>query len=373
MPIRQSIWKVGDSPQPLEESRLASEQQLEQMIVANPRLLSEDILLVGRQEDTGWGGRIDLLAVNPDGTLVLVELKRDRTPREVVAQALDYASWVENLGPGEIAAIYARFKPGGNLADDFQTRFGIPLDEEALNDSHQIVLVAASLDDSTERIIRYLGDRGIAINAMCFQVFAHGADKFVSRAWLIDPSKVQVVSTPERGEDEPWNGEVYVSFGAGPDRSWEDAVEYGFVSGGGGAWYSRTLELLSPGDRVWVKVPGSGYVGVGRVSGKRESAAEFRVSTPAGERRLVDVSKRADYMRATIDDADRCEYFVPVTWIETKSIDAAVQEIGFFGNQNTVCKPRSKKWRSTVDRLKQAFPRHDKASIGSPSEPFAAR
>ena len=50
MPIRQSIWKVGDSPQPLEESRLASEQQLEQMIVANPRLLSEDILLVGRRQ-----------------------------------------------------------------------------------------------------------------------------------------------------------------------------------------------------------------------------------------------------------------------------------------------------------------------------------
>ena len=84
MPIRQSIWKVGDRPQPLAEARLASEQQLEQMIVASPSLLSEDIMLIGRQEETGFGGRIDLLAVNPDGTLVLIELKRDRTPREVV-------------------------------------------------------------------------------------------------------------------------------------------------------------------------------------------------------------------------------------------------------------------------------------------------
>lgn len=360
MPIRQSIWKVGESPQPLAEARLASEQQLEQMIVASPSLLSDDIMLIGRQEDTGLGGRIDLLAVNPDGTLVLVELKRDRTPREVVAQALDYASWVENLSAGEIAAIYGRFKPGSDLAADFKGRFGVALDEEALNANHEIVLVAAALDDSTERIIRYLGDRGIAINAMFFQVFAHGEDKFVSRAWLIDPAKAPVAAIPQRGEDEPWNGEVYVSFGAGPHRSWEDAVEYGFVCGGGGVWYSRTLELLSPGDRVWVNVPGSGYVGVGRVVGPRESVAEFRVKTPEGDRRLVEVSKRADYSRGEIDDPDRCEYFVPVKWLETRLIDAAVQEIGFFGNQNTVCKPRSKKWRTTVDRLKQMFPTFDK-------------
>jgi RecB family endonuclease NucS len=54
-------------------------------------------MLIGRQEDTGLGGRIDLLAIAPDGSPILIELKRDRTPREVVAQAIDYASWVEKL------------------------------------------------------------------------------------------------------------------------------------------------------------------------------------------------------------------------------------------------------------------------------------
>jgi hypothetical protein len=49
-----------------------------------------------------------------------VELKRDRTPREVVAQALDYASWVERLDAEDIAAIYARFKPGRSLSEDFR-------------------------------------------------------------------------------------------------------------------------------------------------------------------------------------------------------------------------------------------------------------
>ena len=64
------------------------------MIVRQPAILSSHWMLIGRQEVTSHGGRIDLLAIAPDGSLVLIELKRDRTPREIVAQALDYASWV---------------------------------------------------------------------------------------------------------------------------------------------------------------------------------------------------------------------------------------------------------------------------------------
>lgn len=54
-------------------------------------------MVVGRQVTTAFGKLIDLLAVDAEGNLTVVELKRDRTPREVVAQVLDYASWVEVL------------------------------------------------------------------------------------------------------------------------------------------------------------------------------------------------------------------------------------------------------------------------------------
>jgi len=132
MPIRTAIWKVAPNPEPLTESSIANEQLLETMIVAAPALISDEWMLIGRQEDTGFGGRIDLLAIAPDGSLVLIELKRNQTPREVVAQALDYASWVQNLKPEDIVAIYSRFLPGHELAQDFQARFGIALDEDNL-------------------------------------------------------------------------------------------------------------------------------------------------------------------------------------------------------------------------------------------------
>ncbi len=174
MPIRTQVWTVGAQPVALKAARLVSEQLLENMIVAAPALVSEDWLLIGQQESTGYGGRIDLLALAPDASLVLIELKRDRTPREVVAQALDYAAWVEHLEADEIAAIYQRFKPQGDLAADFQARFGAPLDIESLNQSRQIVIVAAELDASSERIVSYLSERDIAINVLCFQVFQLG-------------------------------------------------------------------------------------------------------------------------------------------------------------------------------------------------------
>ena len=122
MPIRHVIWKVGAQPSPLTITTLLNEQQLEDMIVSTPQILSSEWMLIGRQEQTGLGGRIDLLAIAPDASLVLIELKRDRTPREIVAQALDYASWVERLTADQIAQIYRRFSSGGDLGAAFQVR-----------------------------------------------------------------------------------------------------------------------------------------------------------------------------------------------------------------------------------------------------------
>jgi Endonuclease NucS len=188
MPIKHAIWKVGEKPAPLAVGQLATEQHLEEMIVADPRILSSEWMLIGRQEQTAFGGFIDLLAIAPDASLVLIELKRNRTPREIVAQALDYASWVEDLTAEKIARIYQRYSRGGNLVAAFQQRFGTELDEETLNESHQIVIVAAELDDASERIIRYLNDRAIPINVLFFQVFQHGTEQLLSRAWLIEPT-----------------------------------------------------------------------------------------------------------------------------------------------------------------------------------------
>ena len=82
MPIQHAIWKVGAKPQPLGVTTLPNEQLLETMIEASPEILSPEWMLNGRQEQTGFGGRIDLLAIAPDGSLVAPEMvsARNRCP-----------------------------------------------------------------------------------------------------------------------------------------------------------------------------------------------------------------------------------------------------------------------------------------------------
>lgn len=358
MPQRTALWTVSEAPTPLIEGRMPSERMLEDMVVAAPGILSDEWMLIGRQVITA-SGRLDLLAIAPDGALILIELKRDRTPREVVAQALDYACWVEQLKADAIVAIYGRFAPGRDLAGDFLVRFGQPLEEEALNDSHQIVIVATHLDESSERIVQYLGDKGIAINVLCFQVFTHGECQLLSRTWLMDPVQTQVSATTPtaRGprEREPWNGEFYACFGDADSRSWEEGRQYGFICAGGGSWYSNTLNLLNAGDRVWVKVPGRGFVGVGQVGGPRQPITDFNIDTGTLVLPAINVLKGATYHRDLIDDPERMEYFVPVRWLHSVPLDQAVNELGMFGNQNTVCKPTTPRWRTTIERLKERW------------------
>jgi len=227
VPVEHSIWRVSNRPEPLSRAALPSEQLLEDMIVAAPNILSNEWMLIGRQVNTGVCGRIDLLAIAPDGVIILIELKRDRTPREVVGQALDYASWLEQLEEGDIARVYSNFSGGGDLAYDFEARFGSALDDVELNETHQIVIVASSLDASSERVVQYLNDRDIAINVLFFQVFESGGKQLLSRAWLLDPSRER--GTPRR-EREPWKGEFYVSYGHSHTRSWQEAAQIGHAS-----------------------------------------------------------------------------------------------------------------------------------------------
>jgi len=359
MPIKQVIWKVGDSPQRLKDCALDNENELEDMIFKDIGILNDQWLLIGRQVPTAYSNVIDLLAIDSSGSLIIIELKRRKTPREVVAQAMDYASWVQDLDATAVAEIFENLSrnylsSSASLDQAFFERFESKLIEDDLNSSHQTVIVAAELDSSTERIVNYLSSYNVPLNVVFFQVFRDGGTRYLSRVWLIDPAVTQEHATTPKST-EPWNGEYYVSFGHGPGRSWEDARRYGFISGGGGSWYSRTLNQLKKGDRVWVNIPQTGYVGVGLVEFPAVKVDEFMVQTDEGEIPLLEAPINAGYQKECIDNEDKAEYVVRIKWLRDVPVDQAISEVGFFGNQNTVCKPTTAKWNHTVERLKSLF------------------
>jgi len=362
MPIEVALWKLGDHLDPVEFIRMDSESRLEAVLAKDISVIDPGLLVIGRQVVTAFGKYIDLLALDAEGQVVVIELKRDRTPREVVAQLLDYGSWVRSLDADDLDRIfvtygekYAPEHQGSSLATAFCAKFG--LDEvPLLNEHHRLLLVAAELDESSERIIRYLAEaHGVSINAAFFRAFRDGKSEFLSRAWLADPKTVEQKVEAKR-EKVPWNGEFYVSFGGDQKRVWEEARQHGFISAGGSVWYTRTLGLLEPGDRIWVNLPKYGYAGVGRVTEKVVPVDEFTVDDGKGKRVPIrSLPLKAAGHPPSSDAKERAEHFVRVEWIKTVPVDKAYKEVGFFGNQNTVARPRAQRWVHTVEKLKKHF------------------
>ena len=362
MPLELGIWRIDKPLTRIQVSSLDQEHRLEDFLNEDITIASPNWMVIGRQVYTDYGKYIDLLAIDKDGNLIVLELKKNRTPREVVAQLLDYASWIKNLKDDEIASIFddyiKKYQPernGVSLDEAFLECFKLKSMPEELNETHQLVIVASMLDDSTERIVNYLSEEhNVPINAILFRIFKDGEREYLSNIWLIDPTLPSPVVV---GEDkEPWNGEFYVSYGHDlGGRNWEDAKKHGYVSGGGGTWYSKTLNMLEIGKRIWVNIPGQGYVGVGIIDGPVVKVNEFEIEDNGSMRLLTEDDVNGKGIFRNQDDEEKSEYLVKVKWIKTLDLDQAIKEKGFFGNQNTVCKPVTKKWQHTVERLKKRF------------------
>jgi hypothetical protein len=197
------LWEVSREglPRDLPLSRVELESRLEDWIEHDISMVGADLLVIGKQVPTDFGGWIDLLCIDSSGHVVVVELKRDRTPREVTAQTLDYGSWVTGLKNDQITEIANEYlKATGPLDAAFTARFKTEL-PETLNQKHKLLIVAASIDASSERIIRYLSEvHAVNINAVTFQVFGHSdGSQYLARVFLTDPSQVEKRSREQQG------------------------------------------------------------------------------------------------------------------------------------------------------------------------------
>jgi RecB family endonuclease NucS len=88
----------GERLKRIPDSSFEQEQELEEHLVKKDGTVigGVKLLYVNRQASPGEGGVFDLLGVDKCGNTVVVELKRARTPRKIVAQALEYASGIRN-------------------------------------------------------------------------------------------------------------------------------------------------------------------------------------------------------------------------------------------------------------------------------------
>lgn len=191
------LWKINDGKilKRIPSFKLKLEEQIELWLEADISILSSDLLVIGRQVETKYGGVIDLLCLNHEGDTVIIELKRGKTPRQITAQILDYASWVKNLSNDEITNIanhYLNHEENDLLETAFNQKFSTDL-PDVLNESHSMIVVGAEIDSATERIVQYLSETyGVDINAATFQLFKNdNQEEYLARTFLIEPTQVE--------------------------------------------------------------------------------------------------------------------------------------------------------------------------------------
>lgn len=196
------VWQISDNHiKAVENADLAVEHiesELENWIVECPDILGEDLLIIARQKEVQGVGRLDLLAIRPDGALVIVELKRGMAPREAVAQALDYASWLDEITAADLLEIAQDYLKGP-LDDAFVDRFGKDMPTISPR-NHRILVVASRLDAAAERIINYLAQRhGINLNAIffCYAKLPTGQE-ILARSVLVAESVLEPIAVSKR-------------------------------------------------------------------------------------------------------------------------------------------------------------------------------
>lgn len=173
-------------------------EDLEKWIKTNPNVLGDDILIIGEQVRTK-SGPLDYLGIDNKGNLVIVELKRDKLARDVLAQAIDYASDVATWEIGKLNEVCSGFS-GNSLEDCITDRFdNIEIDDLVINKAQRLLLVGFSIDESLSRMIEWLSSNyDIGINAIILNyVVTSSGNELLSKTVII-PEEIEKEKTNKK-------------------------------------------------------------------------------------------------------------------------------------------------------------------------------
>lgn len=183
--------------QRFQDLNLRERDHLQEWIAHTPAALGEELLVI-QKEFAGFDGtqeRLDLLALDKAGRLVVIENKLDDSGRDVIWQALKYAAYCSTLKTAQIVDIFHRHT-GAETREEVLERLKDFLEDRESEDlmlnpagSQRIVLVAANFRREVTATALWLLGKGV--NIACFQVtpYQSGEDLFLDIS--------QIIPTPE--------------------------------------------------------------------------------------------------------------------------------------------------------------------------------
>lgn len=353
---------------------LSERGDLQRLLRSQIDVIAPGVLVIaeefGEWEDSRR--RIDLLGLDPDGTLVVIELKRTEDGGHMELQALRYAAMVSKMTFEKVIDVFER-----HLSDDSGTEgarerllnflgWDVP-DEEKFAQDVRIVLASAEFSRELTSTVLWLSERGLDIRCVRLRPYTDGTRTFVDVQQVLPLPEAAdyFVSLREKREEErqsrrrerEWSGLWFVNVGMNADeneasaqryhRNWQHCRRLGYLAAGGGPKYSGPLRKLKPGAQVAAYQKGRGYVGYGEVIQEAAPVHELRLANGRTIEEELGIVGRNEAL-----PLEKWEYAVGIRWSKTVPLDQAQKFVGAFANQNIVCQLRDEQ---TVKFLRQAF------------------
>jgi hypothetical protein len=150
-------------------------KHLQEWIAGSPECLGEDLLIIQKEFD-GFDEtkeRLDLLALDKDGQLVVIENKLDDSGRDVVWQALKYASYCSALTRGKIVDLYRGYLQRHGIDGDPEGLLCEFLEVDDIADTafnsgpgQRVILIAANFRREVTSTVLWLRNHQIDIRCV---------------------------------------------------------------------------------------------------------------------------------------------------------------------------------------------------------------
>lgn len=262
-------------------------QHLQEWIAKNPSCLGEELLII-QKEFAGFDDtreRLDLLALDKRGNLVIIENKLDDTGRDVVWQALKYVSYCSSLTTQDIEQMFSAYLSDNNIALNSQELliefFGDEDYGEILNIgySQRTILVAGSYRKEVTSTVMWLLNNGIDITCFKAVPFLFKEDILLDFKQIIPLKEAEefMIKIAAKQKEEVINQKLRGSRHDKRESFWKKFLEHA---------NQKTLltQNLSPAKESWLPVAlGMGGVGLNSVISGKYARCEVYINRGSAE------------------------------------------------------------------------------------------
>lgn len=187
------------------------EIDLEDLLEKNPDYFFSEskILIIGRQVITNLNTSIDLLGVDNNGNTIVIELKRNKTPRETLAQLLEYASYIDNLDYNQLNEIFQQYSGDEANLEDYHSEYfydNADVKNISWNKSMKLLIVAQEITPDIRQTSLFLRKKGLEVYCAEFKYFTdRSGNRMLSSDFIVGEEnyiKQQTKSAPSQKTDK---------------------------------------------------------------------------------------------------------------------------------------------------------------------------